>query len=249
MTNSCIYKGQVSHQRFKPRVHKFTYSLFMMYVDLAELPTLFNKYLAWSNNKPGLAAFYRKDHHGNESESLSDSIRILVKQKTGDSIQGPIRLLTHFRYFGYVFNPISLYFCYDASDQNVTHVVAEVTNMPWKEQHCYVLTGHTEGDTFTTPDHQKEFHVSPFMNMDMNYRWHIQIPKENLNIRIESIKNKSKLFDASIRLKRLDLNSSNLTKTLLSFPLMTLKVAGAIHLQALKLWLKRIEYVPHPKNN
>ena len=245
--NSCIYKGQVSHQRFEPRAHGFTYSLFMMYVDLEELPTLFENHFAWSNNKPGLASFYRKDHHGKQSESLSDSIRLLIKQKTGDDTQGPIRLLTHFRYFGYVFNPISFYYCYDKQGQYVTHVIAEVTNTPWKEQHCYVLSGLTKGDYFTTPDHHKEFHVSPFMNMDMDYRWQIQIPSDKLNVRIENIKNESKLFDACIKLKRIELNSSNLTKTLVSFPLMTLKIAATIHLQALKLWLKGIEYVPHPK--
>ncbi|MDW3095454.1 MAG: DUF1365 domain-containing protein [Gammaproteobacteria bacterium] len=249
MTNSCIYKGRVNHCRYEPRTHSFTYSLFMMYVDLEELPTLFNNHFAWSNNTPALASFYRKDHHGNESTLLSDSIRALVKEKTDDDIVGPIRLLTHFRYFGYVFNPISLYFCFDENNKNVTHVVAEVTNTPWKERHCYVLTGYTDGDIFTTPDHHKDFHVSPFMTMDINYRWHIQIPNENLNVRIESIKDKSKLFDASINLKRLELNSSNLTKTLLNFPLMTLKVVSAIHLQAFKLWLKGIDYVPHPKNN
>jgi uncharacterized protein len=249
MTNSCIYKGQVNHRRFEPHAHSFTYSLFMMYVDLEELPTLFNKHFALSHNKPGLAAFYRKDHHGNESTSLADSIRSLVKQRTGDTIEGSIRLLTHFRYFGYVFNPISLYFCYDKNNVGVTHVVAEVTNTPWKQQHCYVLAGHTDGNTFTTPEHHKDFHVSPFMNMDMNYRWHIQIPNESLNVRIENIKDQSKLFDASINLKKLELTSSNLSKTLLNFPLMTIKVVSAIHFQALKLWLKGIKYVPHPKNN
>lgn len=247
--NSCIYQGQVSHQRFEPRLHKFTYSLFMMYVDLAELPTLFNKYSAWSNEKPGLASFYRSDHHGNKSDSLVDSIKKLVMQKTGEEVKGPIRLLTHFRYFGYVFNPISLYFCFDETNHNVTHVVAEVTNTPWKEQHCYVLPGHTDAGNFITAEHHKEFHVSPFMNMDMNYKWHIQIPSQQLNVRIQNIKNNKKLFNASINLKKLELNSKNLTKTLLSYPLMTLKVISTIHLQALKLWLKGINYVPHPKNN
>ena len=131
MMNSCIYKGRVSHHRHVPRAHSFNYSLFMMYVDLEELPTLFNKHLLWAANKPNLASFHRDDHHGNKL-NLDESIRSLVFEKTGEQPLGPIRLLTHFRYFGYVFNPLSMYFCYDETGDKISHIVAEVMNTPWK---------------------------------------------------------------------------------------------------------------------
>ncbi len=242
---SCIYKGQVSHHRYAPREHEFTYSLFMMYVDLDELPTLFNRYFLWGINKPNLASFNRNDHYGKDP-NLTDSIRQLVFEQTGELPQGPIRLLTHFRYFGYVFNPISLYFCYDASDEHITHVVAEVMNTPWKEQHCYVLQNPNHAKVIATKN-QKEFHVSPFMNMDMEYRWRIHSPDENMNIRLESWAHSNKLFSASMYLKKVEINSLNLRNVLINFPLMTLKVTTMIHYEAFKLWIKGIQFVPHPK--
>lgn len=246
--HSCIYKGQVNHRRFEPRAHSFTYTLFMMYVDLDELPKLFTHHPAWNVEKPGLASFQRKDHYGDNTKSLSSMVRELVLSKTGGHIDGPIRLLTHFRYFGHIFNPISIYYCFDQYDEKLTHVIAEVTNTPWREQHCYVLTGQQENYRFITPTHRKEFHVSPFMDMNINYQWSIHAPHDRLQLKIESIRNNTKLFDASMNLKKVDLNAKNLKSTLINFPFMTLKVVSAIHLQALKLWLKGINYVPHPRN-
>lgn len=243
---SCIYKGRVSHQRYAPRAHAFTYSLFMMYVDLDELPTLFNKHLLWAVDKPNLASLQRKDHHGDDLP-LADSIRALILEKTGDKVDGPIRLLTHFRYFGYVFNPLSMYFCFDTAGENVTHIVAEVMNTPWKEQHCYVLPNSQLEEVVST-QHRKEFHVSPFMSMDMEYHWTIHTPGKNMNISIENWAQGKKVFDASICLQKAEINSINLRNVLLNFPLMTLKITAMIHFEALKLWIKGIQYVPHPKN-
>lgn len=243
---SCIYKGQVSHQRYAPRAHAFTYSLFMMYVDLDELPTLFNKHLLWAINKPNLASFYRDDHHGKDS-NLADSIRSLVQEKTGDMPEGPIRLLTHFRYYGYVFNPLSMYFCYDKSGAYITHIVAEVMNTPWKEQHCYVLSNQ-QRDKIISARHKKEFHVSPFMNMDMDYHWIIHTPNDYMNIHIENWSNDEKVFDASIILHQVEINSVSLRNVLFNFPLMTLKITAMIHFEALRIWIKGIQYVSHPRN-
>ena len=245
---SCIYKGRVKHQRFEPRSHEFTYSLFMMYVDLDELLMLFKPHLLWTVNRPGVASFYRKDHFGDPKRTLSNSIRELVYEKTGDRPCGPIRLLTHFRYFGYVFNPLSLYFCFDEQDSKVEHVVAEVMNTPWREQHCYVLSNYQNNLRSFTSSHQKEFHVSPFMDLSMEYRWKIQIPNTSLNVQIENWQDNKKVFDAAIDLQKTEISSTNLSNVLLNFPLMTLKVISAIHFEALKLWMKGITYIPHPKH-
>lgn len=245
---SCIYKGQVNHKRYVPRVHAFNYSLFMMYVDLAELPALFKPFLLWSVNTPGIASFKRSDHYGNHSQSLEDSIKALVYEKTGATINGPIRLLTHFRYFGYVFNPISIFYCFKEDGETIDYVVAEVTNTPWKESHCYVLKDNQQDDTFFRSRHTKEFHVSPFMNLDMQYRWKITTPNEYLTVGIENWRQDAKLFNATISMKKIEISRSNLSKVLFNFPLMTLKVSAAIHFEALRLWLKGIRYVAHPKN-
>jgi DUF1365 family protein len=217
-----------------------------MYVDLDELPTLFNKYLLWNANKPNLSSFHRSDHHGDDF-NLANSIRQLVLEKTGEKPSGPIRLLTHFRYFGYVFNPLSMYFCYDSSGKQVTHVVAEVMNTPWKEQHCYVLS-NINREKIIFSNHKKEFHVSPFMNMDMEYHWNIHTPDDHLSIGIENWSQKKKVFGAAIHLQKIEINSTNLRNVLIHFPLMTLKVVVMIHFEAFKLWIKGIQYVPHPKN-
>ena len=183
---SCIYKGQVNHHRYSPREHAFSYSMFMMYIDLEELPDLLKNYRLWSINKPNLASFYRKDHYGNCNHDLSDEIRLLVAKNSSTRAEGPIRLLTHFRYFGYIFNPISIYYCFDANDEKVTHVVSEVTNTPWNEQHCYVLNGIEDNKQFVTEHHKKEFHVSPFLDMDMEYHWKIGVPSDDLFLSIDN---------------------------------------------------------------
>lgn len=247
--HSAIYRGRVFHQRHIPKLHQFNYSLFMMYVDLDELPTLFNKYRAWNVNAPALASFQRKDHYGDAQIDLATSIRELVLQETGSTVEGPIRLLTHFRYFGYVFNPLSLYYCYDKSANNVTHVVAEVSNTPWNERHCYVLEGESKQGTFVTKDHAKNFHVSPFMDLNMSYHWQIGIPAENLNVHIENYHDNEVLFNAALDLKRYEISKQSLMLTLLNFPLMSYKVTAAIYVQALKLWLKGIKYVPYIRKN
>lgn len=246
---SAIYQGRVIHQRNSPKLHRFDYNLFMMYVDLEELPTLFDKYRGWDVNSPAFACFKREDHYGDAQVDLATSIRELVLRETGATIAGPIRLLTHFRYFGYVFNPLSLYYCYDKSATNVTHVVAEVSNTPWNERHCYVLEGKSRQGIFVTKDHAKEFHVSPFMDLNMSYHWQIDIPSENLNVRIENHHNNEVLFIAELNLKRYEITQKSLMQTLLNFPLMSYKVTAAIYIQALKLWLKGIKYVSYTKKN
>ena len=245
---SCNYKGQVNHHRFSPREHAFNYSMFMMYIDLDELPTLFDNYGLWSINRPNLASFYREDHYGDSSDDLSETIRSLVASNSPSRAEGPIRLLTHFRYFGYIFNPLSVYYCFDTNDEKVTHVVSEVTNTPWNEQHCYVLNGNSDGKQFNTRHHKKEFHVSPFLDMDMDYHWNIGIPSDELNLSINNKKNNNTVFHAAMSLERVELNSKSLNNVLIHFPMMTMKITGAIYLQALKLWLKGMKYVPHPKN-
>ncbi len=246
---SCIYKGRVNHKRTAPRQHEFSYSLFMMYVDLEELPSLFDSFGLWSIEKSNIASFKRKDHFGDKSESLADSVRKLVLEETGNQITGPIRLLTHFRYFGYIFNPLSLYYCFDQDDQKVEYIVAEVSNTPWKEMHCYVLRNNDPENSFFRARHKKEFHVSPFMDLNMEYQWKLGIPDDSLCVEIQNRENNTSIFSANIVLQKCPINRSSLNQVLVGYPLMTLKVTSAIHFEAFKLWSKGISYVPHPRNH
>ena len=116
---SCIYVGQVRHRRLSPVKHSFQYPLFMMYLDLDELPDIFQKYWFWSYQKKNIASFQRKDYMGDKSVDLSEAVRDLVKQKTGELPAGPVRLLTHMKYFSHVFNPVSFYYCYESDGQTL----------------------------------------------------------------------------------------------------------------------------------
>ena len=120
---SCIYEGQVRHRRFSPAKHEFNYNLFLAYLDLDELDVVFNKRWFWSTKLPALARFKREDYIGDPSVSIKESVNRIVKKETGENIHGPVRVLTHLRYFGYVFNPVTFYYCFDKRGENVEVIV------------------------------------------------------------------------------------------------------------------------------
>ncbi|MBD3308245.1 DUF1365 family protein [candidate division KSB3 bacterium] len=246
---SCIYTGHVRHRRFLPVENSFRYRLFLMHLDLGELPTLFEDYWCWSYERVNLATFTRSYHLGDPQTPLDQAVRDLVEHRLGTRPAGPIRLLTHLRYFGYRFNPVSLYYCYDQADRTLETIVAEVNNTPWKEQHCYVLGG--EQNEHPNPGWRryqfaKTFHVSPFMDMDIWYDWRFQVPGKVLSVHMIDYEQGNRLFDATLKLTRMEISQRNLQKVLWGYPLMTLKVITLIHWQALRLWHKGATFYVHP---
>jgi hypothetical protein len=246
--NSCIYSGHVGHSRFQPVAHQFRYSLFTMYLDLAELDQVFKGRLFWSVGRPNLAWFRRRDYVGSADLPLDAAVRDEIQKQLGYRPAGPIRMLTHLRYFGHNFNPVTFYYCFDRAGERVEAIVANITNTPWGERHSYALDARQrmESDQEMHFRFAKRFHVSPFMDMNVTYDWRFSEPGETLQVRMAILREESSQFAANLNLKRLELNKENLARMLLTYPPMTLKVIAGIYWQALRLWVKGATFYPNP---
>jgi len=249
---SALYRGWIRHRRFGLARNAFRYRLFMSYIDLAELPRLFERRWFWSVRRPALAWFRRADFLGPRNVPLDTAVRDLVHERTGARPRGPIRLLTHLRFFGHSFNPVSFYYVFDAADTRVETIVAEITNTPWKERHAYVLpvadTARTGGRAFRF-SFDKQFHVSPFLPMDMRYEWCFGVPGEGLHVHMENWRDGVAHFDATLDLRRQEMTAGSLARALIQFPLITVQVVTLIHWQALKLLWKRTPFHSHPSRH
>lgn len=228
----------------------FRYRLFFMFLDLTELPKLFDSYRLWSYEKANVASFRRRDHFGDPQIPLDQAVSDLVRARLGRPPEGPIRLLTHLRYFGHCFNPASFYYCYNAADTEVETIVVEIHNTPWQERYCYVLGAEdNEHPVKHWRRHQfdKAFHVSPFIDMAIRYDWRFRVPGESLQVHMIDYQGGDKLFDASLALKRRIITRSSLNGMLLRYPLLTGKVITMIYWQALRLVPKRTPFFSHPE--
>ena len=246
--SSAVYEGQVRHRRHLPRTHAFRYRMAQLYLDLDEIDTVFRDRSLWSVDRRNLAEFRRSDYLGPTDLSLADAVRARVHAACGETVDGPVRLLAHLRYGGHCFNPVSFYYCFAADGTTLSHIVAEITNTPWKERHAYVLPvsaaerrGRALHWTFA-----KRFHVSPFMAMARDYHWTFTVPADALHVHMDVLDGMAREFDATLQLERIPLDATSLARVLWRFPLMTAQVVGAIHWQALRLWLKRAPIHDHP---
>ncbi len=265
--NSAIYKGTVRHRRYSPKHHAFSYHVFMVYLDLDEIETVFQQSRLWSAHGFSLAWFKRSDFFDGKSDRrLYDVVADKVHAEAGWRPEGPIRMLSNLRYFGFIINPITCYYCFDTTGEKLQAIVAEVTNTPWGQRCHYVLdfTQDINASQLSADNKQdiyfdKKMHVSPFQPMELLYQWRGKKPGNDVLIHMDIYESSTTqdrgvssslppIFDATLTLKREPITPSNMNSTILRYPWMTLKVCGAIYWQALKLWLKKIPFYNHPSN-
>ena len=244
--NSALYIGDIQHRRFSPKENIFSYKVCYFFIDLNEMTTIFRIPFLFTYNKPGLLSFWRKDYMGSRSESLEKSVRTLINLKTNKVCNGPIRLLANISYFGFCFNPVCFYYCYANDGVTLQFIVSEITNTPWGEKHQRVFT--TSGNNLNTYEFQKDFHVSPFLPMEMDYTWKFHGPGQQLNVYMQNRSSGKKeiIFDSSLNLERKPLTATNVFVSFLKFPLITFKTMAGIYYQALKLFLKKVPFFSHP---
>jgi len=250
---SAIYRGIVRHRRFTPTKHEFDYPLFMLLLKADEIPALIKKFWQLGNGPLSWARFKRSDYIGERSQSISESVRNKIAELSAipaEELQGDVFILCHLRYFGLYFSPLNLYFLRQTTGKSF--MLAEVSNTPWNERHYYLL------DLNDCRPHDKAFHVSPFNPMSQRYHWRVQEPradKPRCLVHIESrqqneggvnSETQEKVFDATLSMKRIELNQRELSRVLRNTPIQTASVVIGIYWQALKLVLKKVPLHAHP---
>jgi hypothetical protein len=239
---SAIYEGTLAHARRGPRAHAFSYGVYLLYLDLAELPALLAGPGPLRAGGFGLLSFRRADYLGGEGD-LAEDARDRVQAALGFRPAGPVRLLTNVRSLGYVFNPVSFYYCFGDDGRTLQAVVAEVSNTPWGERHAYVVAAGPDG---VRAEVAKRFHVSPFFGMEQAYRWRFDVPGDGLEVEMRNEEGGQEVFRARLALRRRPWSAASLWRVALAQPLMTWKVHAAIYWQALRLWAKGVPLHVHP---
>jgi len=247
---SAIFEGSVRHRRIGPVRHEFRMGLCMLYLDLAEVDEVFRGRWLWSARRPAVARFVPDDYLPGGDGPLDRRVRDLVEGHGRPRPVGPVRLLTHPRYLGYVMNPVSFFYCFDRAGERLETIVAEVSNTPWNERHAYVLGPDEALADRSSRTHRwrfpKRFHVSPFMPMDQTYDWRFSGPGERLVVHMENHEDGRRRFGATMVLRRRAITAAVLRRALVRYPVMTGQVIGRIYLEALRLRLKGCPFHPHP---
>ena len=238
MTSS-LYNGTVIHKRFKPKKHFFKYRVFSLLLDLSELNHLDKNINFFSYNNFNLISFFDKDHGERDGSSLFEWVKKNLVENNINSNDIKIKLLCYPRIFGYVFNPLSVFFVYD-HQENLISILYEVKNT-FGEQHTYIFK--VDNNNLLQHSCSKKFHVSPFIEMDCNYFFRVLKPAEKISVIIDQYQLDEKILFASQDGRRVDFNTKELLKSYIKHPLMTLKIISAIHFEAFKLWAKGIKLI------
>ena len=237
---SAVYEGVLTHRRREP-AHGFRWRIAMPLLDLAEIDEVVSQHPLWSRERTNAVSFRRDDFLGPPGTELDAAVRDVVEAEDGTRPAGPIAMLAHVRTWGWLFNPIALYYCYDPTGTRVEHLVADVTNTPWKERHAYVLG---------PPGHHvraKAMHVSPFFGMQQSYRFAYGAPADDLHLSISVLEDGADVFGAGLRLRRHPVSHRSLGRILWRHPLLTMRVSAGIHHHALRLWRKGATFHAHPE--
>jgi len=238
--NSCIYEGFVTHRRFKPKRHFFSYKTFSLLIDLHELNNLEKKINFFSYNRFNILSFYDIDHGPRDGSSLVNWVKNRLVEAKINTGSGKIKLLCYPRFFGYVFNPLSIFYCYD-EDLHLRAILYEVKNT-FNEQHTYIFSASSSSNLILHKC-DKKFYVSPFMEMKTFYNFRLLNPGKNLNVFIKQSDTEGTLLTACQFGKKIEISNKNLLFQFLKHPLMTFKVILAIHFEALRLWIKGVKLV------
>lgn len=238
---SAVYEGRVVHIRRHPIDHRFTYRLAMPLLYLDEIEELCRLHPLWSSGRPNVVSYRRADYLRPDTPSLDVAVREVVQEQLGRRPSGPVAMLAHPRMWNWVFNPITLYYCFDPLGASVEALVAEVTNTPWHERHVYVVGSP---GTHCFP---KKLHVSPFFAMNLEYALSYDCPGRHLSVRLDLREEHAQCFHAGLHLERRDADRKQLSRLIWSYPFMTARVTAAIYRQAFALWRGGVPFVAHPR--
>ena len=238
--NSSIYNGTVIHKRFKPKVHFFKYKVFSILIDISEINLLHKNLKIFSYNSFNIISFYDADHGPRDGTSVKKWVIKNLKDNQIDTKDIKIKLLCYPRIFGFVFNPLSVFFIYNKKSELIS-ILYEVKNT-FDEQHTYIFKSR-ENENPIKHTCKKKFHVSPFIEMNCTYFFKILKPGDKISVIIDQYDEEGKLLYASQDGSRIELNNKNLFLSYLKHPLMTFKIIAAIHFEAFKLWIKGIKFI------
>lgn len=240
---SSIYAGHIAHSRFIPKEHSFKYPFFMWFLDLDRVEHLENLGIWFSSRRWALSRYRRADYLGDSEISHGNAVRKRLAELTGCEVVGKVFGLMNMSSLGLYFSPVNFYYGFDESGE-MSHFMAEVSNIPWNERHHY---GHYVGNHQNRPTHRKAFHVSPFNPTDQTYKWIIEPPDENIAVNLGVHDERGHIFEASLRLKREPFSLQMARKQIVRKPVLTASVVAGIYWQALKIYLKKIPYIAYEK--
>ncbi len=239
------------HRRLTPTEHHFTYPTSHFWIDPDRPQEISRQHPLWSCTWPAPVQIRRRDYLDGGTGKMRNVLQQLVEDSTGYRPTGPIRMLSQPRMWGWLFNPITLYFLWDNPQGSPVAAVAEVSNTPWKERHHYpVLLAPQESDHGTAFEAQfnKKLHVSPFLGSEYVYQLRLTNPsatKLKIQIDVLSLEGDA-VLKTSLAVEKQTATRSNLTSVLKNNPLATHRVSKGIHTQAARLLAKKVPFVSHP---